>query len=319
MIGCEISGGLGNQFFRYAFSRYLQIKRKSIGISDELIINFNYTDKHGFDGDLSDFRIAPHRKIYCRRTLIEEGTLLQKFVYALVTRICSILRKLLKKDLFTKIKAKILGSFGIIISENPDNERLYINERGDRLFPIGSFENEKYFHDIRNLLCDEFTPQHEELPENKELYDIIRSRNSVCLSVRRGDFMKDENKKTFYVCDLTYFQKAIDYIQKQVENPTFIVFSNDIQWVKDNLQIEGDVYYESGNDPVWETYRLMYSCKHFIISNSTLHWWAQYKGDYENKIVVAPDRWYNAPGWENHLMLDYFVRINTGVPNPFYL
>lgn len=167
---------------------------------------------------------------------------------------------------------------------------------------------------MREILRREFTPRHAPLSENSALYDVIRSDNSVCLAVRRGDFMTDENRRTFYVCDLLYFQRAVDYIHAHVKNPVFVVFSNDIEWVKANLNISGVVYYESGKDPVWETFRLMSACRHFIISNSTLHWWAQYMGEAKDKIVVAPDRWYNAKGWTEHLMLDYFIRIPTGVP-----
>lgn len=317
MIGCEVSGGLGNQFFRYAFSRCLLEQRKAMGINDELTVNFGATDYHGFDGDLSDFKLMPYKKYNCRRVLLKEGTLMQIMVYSMVTRVCSFLDRILKRKEIVRAKYKLLGLFGIIISENPDNEKLYVNKRKNRLFPIGSFENANYFREIKDILCEEFTPLNDELPYNKDLYDIIRNSNSVCLAIRRGDFMKVENRKIFYVCDLQYFQSAIDYIQKNVKNPTYIVFSNDIQWVKEHLKIDGDVHFESGKDPVWETYRLMYSCKHFIISNSTLHWWAQFKGNYPCKIVVAPERWYNAPGWENHLMQDSFVRIPTGIKNPF--
>lgn len=106
-------------------------------------------------------------------------------------------------------------------------------------------------------------------------------------------------------------------MQAHVPDPVFIVFSNDIPWVKENLKIDGEVYYESGRDPVWETFRLMYSCRHFIISNSTLHWWAQFRSLNKDKIVVVPERWYNAPGWTEHLLLPSFVRLKTGVSNPF--
>lgn len=172
-----------------------------------------------------------------------------------------------------------------------------------------------YFRGIEQILRQEFTPRHQPLGYNHRLYDIITHSNSVFLGVRRGDFLQDDNRKTFYVCDLTYYERAIAYIKEKLSNPVFIVFSNDIPWVKTNPRINGNVYYETGRDSVWEIFRLMSHCKHFIISNSTLHWWAQFLSVNTNKIVVAPDRWYNLPSWHNHLMLPYFVRIKTWVEN----
>lgn len=202
-----------------------------------------------------------------------------------------------------------------MVSESPDTEPTFtLPEKLNNVFVWGSFEHVRFSAGMREILRWEFTPRHAPLSENSALYDAIRSDSSVCLAVRRGDFMTDENRRTFYVCDLLYFQRAVDYIQAHVKNPVFVVFSNDIEWVKANLNISGVVYYESGKDPVWETFRLMSACRHFIISNSTLHWWAQYMGEAKDKIVVAPDRWYNAKGWTEHLMLDYFIRIPTGVP-----
>lgn len=207
---------------------------------------------------------------------------------------------------------------GVVISENPDDEELSAPScKLKRIFTHGSFENVGYFKGIEPILRKEFTPSHPISDYNQSLYNIIKNSNSVFLGVRRGDFMQGENRKIFYVCDRDYYQRAINYIKEHVTNPVFIVFSNDIPWTKHNLDIPGEVHYESGHDAVYETFRLMYSCHHFIISNSTLHWWAQYRSENKNKIVVAPERWYNAPGWEEHLMLPYFVRLKTGVRNPY--
>ncbi|MGM9724439.1 MAG: alpha-1,2-fucosyltransferase [Prevotella sp.] len=310
MIGLEISGGLGNQFFRYAYARTLFEQRKNKGKYDVFSINYKNVDGHGFAGSLCDFQILEHKASYSSRLFLKYGSWLQIMFFA-VFKFLSIL---LKNERFANLRQKVLGRMGIMVSEYPDKESRISCPMSNNVFVYGSFEHIKYFEDMKEILCKEFIPKYPELEENMELYKIIRSENSVCLAIRRGDFMSAENRKIFYVCDLIYFQRAVDYMRSHVKNPVFIVFSNDIDWVKQNLHIDGKVYYESGKDPVWETFRLMYSCKHFIISNSTLHWWAQYKGEAKDKIVIAPDRWYNAKGWTEHLMLDYFVRIHTDVP-----
>lgn len=86
---------------------------------------------------------------------------------------------------------------------------------------------------------------------------------------------------------------AIEQIKSRVENPVFFMFSDDIQWVRENVSTGCPTYYEDGTDPVWEKLRLMSACKHFIISNSTFSWWVQYLAKNEDKIVVSPSRWFN--------------------------
>ena len=325
MIGCELSGGLGNQLFRYAFARALMEQRKGKRKNEQLLVNMRYADSHGFSGNIYDFQITSHQKSQVRRLELSYGTFYQRLLFLMDKGVRAIISLFTPPhthfvDKYDCWSRKTLGKAGVVTSYSPDVETLSLpKDSVTRVFAYGSFEKYDYFKGIDGILKKEFTPIHPCLEDNKNLYDVIQHTNSVCLAVRRGDFMAEENKKTFYVCDLEYFLKAIDYMQQHVKNPVFIVFSNDIEWVKENLPINGDVYYESGKDPVWETFRLMYSCKHFIISNSTMHWWAQWRSESQDKIVVAPDRWYNTPCWENHLMLDSFIRIPTGVKNPYKL
>ena len=70
------------------------------------------------------------------------------------------------------------------------------------------------------------------------------------------------------------------------------MFSDDIEWVKNNIYTGCVTYYEDGTDPVWEKLRLMSACKHFVVSNSTFSWWAQYLSENEKKIVISPSEWY---------------------------
>lgn len=159
----------------------------------------------------------------------------------------------------------------------------------------GNFESERYFSEIKESLRKEIVPRFPLKKENRELMSLIQDKNSVCVSVRRGDFVENSDfSQLLNVCTKQYFERAVDRIKQLVDSPVLFFFSDDIEWVRNNVSVDLECYYERGDDPVWEKLRLMYSCKHFIISNSTFSWWAQYLGQYENKVVIAPERWYNS-------------------------
>ena len=307
MIGVYFSGRLGNQFFRYAYARTLLETR---GGDEQLVFNFRRVSGNsaeGFEDSLKHFNVKKYDTDNSS-LVIKHGNTYQKLLYIYARVAEKIARMLhLKIDVYAKLRQS-LAKNGIIILGSGDNNVEIPPIEGEKIFINGFFENKKYFDNIRQILLEEFTPKRPPLQSNAQLYDIISNNNSVCVSIRRGDYL-DKGMKSFNVCDENYFLNAIEEIKKRVNNPVFIFFSDDIEWVKRNIKINDKCYYESGKDPVYEKIRLMYSCKHFIISNSTFSWWAQYLSRNQEKVIVSPKHWFNDLSWNSYLIADDFIRI----------
>jgi hypothetical protein len=93
------------------------------------------------------------------------------------------------------------------------------------------------------------------------------------------------------VCGNDYYSEAIRIIKEKVDKPVFYVFTNrpkDFEYIQNNFRFDTDVKLMNNGNPDYEDLRLMCSCKHQIMSNSTFSWWAQYLNPYPSKIIVAP-------------------------------
>lgn len=312
-----LSGRMGNQMFVYAFSKALKIAQ---GEDSQLVFNFKRVirqgkESDGFEDALKYFKVEPY--VTEKRNLVfKYGNVFQVLIY--MAYIIAI--KLFGVGFNNATWISILRKSGILYTDWRDDPHMYEKLLkkpciGNRVFFYysGVIENTLFFENIRPILLEEFTPKEPPLAENKALYDIIEQTNSVCVSVRRGDYLAPEYIKDFYVCDETYFQRAFEVLKEKIVNPTLFFFSDDIEWVKKHIKSDLPSYFESGIDPVWEKMRLMYSCKHFIISNSTFVWWAQYLCKNTDKVVIAPDRWRNGEIRNNacRLLLDSFIKIPT--------
>ena len=154
----------------------------------------------------------------------------------------------------------------------------------------GWFQSEEYFKSIRPILLKEFVPR-KKLRIPGKLRAALNDSESVSLHVRRGDYVRLN-----LALDIGYYVKAMEYMEQIYENPIFVVFSDDLEWVKKNLPIKGRFILanEDKNLKDYEELFLMSRCRSNIISNSTFSWWGAWLNQNRNKVVIAPKKWYKA-------------------------
>lgn len=313
MIYLEIAGRLGNQMFRYAFARKLQKELQE----KDLVINFNRVDREegqGWEDSLKLFKtkyVADHETKSVLKQ--KEMSLKQKIIYLYYKTACFLIRKIKKDDKQFQLRnQKMLSKNGLYWLELGYYPYSYNKNKNSFYYVYGCFECSKYFDDIRTELLEEFTPKKSEEEKNKQLYEKIRDTESVCISIRRGDFVSNpEFSKKYQVCTPEYYYEAVRKMKEKLPNLNLFVFSDEVDWAKENLDF-GDIpiFYEDGTDSVDEKLRLMYNCKHFILSNSTFSWWAQYLSRNEGKIVISPSKWY-ADGRKSDLIEENWIKVQV--------
>lgn len=279
MIILKLRCGLGNQFFEYACARALMYKTGEKHLYIDKMAYNNEPDNRKptlLTYNLPDDTVILDRKIDKIRFFKNEF-------------ITKVLHKLLKKD----VAEKILKHFNIY-EANFD----YIDiEKGKKMYYLqGIFQNINYFKNITDELKKIYLnfPLKDNVCRDK-LIDKIKKENAVCVHIRRGDYVNVEHwKKQLMVCDNRYYDDGMKYISSNVESPRFYIFSNskeDIEWIKENYIFTEKVNYIDMNNSDIDDFAIMCSCKHFILSNSSFSWWAQFLGKKQDSIVVAPKYW----------------------------
>lgn len=96
------------------------------------------------------------------------------------------------------------------------------------------------------------------------------------------------------ICTETYYKKAIKYFEDKYKDVIFFVFSNDIEWVKENFCAKNMVIADVNDEMngMSDMY-LMTQCKHNIIANSSFSWWGAWLNQNEGQEVIAPNKWLN--------------------------
>jgi len=268
----RIFAGLGNQLFQYAFFRALQSNFPDTKMD---ISEFKYRKHHnGYELERL-FNIQP---VYSTK---EENDALADY----------------SKDLFSEIRRKIFcmkrKCSGKLIIEGKQNYNATELLALQNAYFIGYWQSEKYFKSIEDSLRKELTFKSVLDDQNLAIAEDINTCNSVAIHVRRGDYLKSRRRDSCgTVCSLAYYNRAIEQICSQVANPRFFIFSDDKEWVKENLLIENAVYVDINSRlDSYKDMQLMSLCKHNIIANSSFSWWGAWLNNNPNKVVLAPSIW----------------------------
>lgn len=278
MIIVKLQGGLGNQMFQYAIGRKLSLLNKT---KLKLDLNFllDRTPRSNFtyrDYNLNIFNL--------------------KLDFATQDEI-----KPFINYLDSKIKRKIyaylfLGKNNKYISEKQFTCDPSIFKLTGNIYLDGYWQTEKYFADIKDILYREFTIKYPQDIISREISNRIESTQSVSIHIRRADYVQNQVTYNIHgICDLDYYYNCINSLLDKIQNPHFFIFSDDPQWVKENLKLDYPMTFVDHNDASknYEDLRLMSQCQHNIIANSTFSWWGAWLNQNPNKIVYVPPKWFS--------------------------
>ena len=270
-------GGLGNQMFQYAAARRLAHVHNAILILDVSWFSEIASTETPRSYALSYFAIqerfaSPDELVPFKISRFQRG-----LVRILGTRLpVSLQRHVLEQGF----------QFDPGILNLPDN--VYLD---------GHWQSPYYFSDIQDLIQTEFNVRERPDHANTALAVLIANAGdaSVSLHVRRQDYISNPSVSRLHgACTKEYYVDALRIMSERLTAPHFFIFSDDPGWVRENLSLPDRttiVDHNDGNNP-HEDLRLMRSCKHHIIANSSFSWWGAWLQPDKRKIVIAPARWF---------------------------
>lgn len=256
MIVVKLIGGLGNQMFQYATAKALAIEKG--------------------------------QKLVVDATAFETYTLHQLGLHHFKMRL-----QTYKKPNRFVIKWDRLFKKTIQYHEQQFNYDSSLQEiKSDVLFLNGYFQSERYFKKHEKAIRFDFEITTPLKPQTLATLELMGKCNAVALHIRRGDYLQHEIHNTNKE---VYYKEAMHYIENKVDNVVYFIFSDDMEWVKENFKTNTKIHYIDFNDAAsnFEDLKLMASCQHNIIANSSFSWWGAWLNNNPNKIVIAPQKWFN--------------------------
>jgi hypothetical protein len=285
MILTRIVGGLGNQMFQYASG--LGLARK---LGTEVVVDNNYyraipeiDTPRVYGLDHLNFEVPKVNGIMLR--FFTDGSFIPGKFFRRLT-----------KRYFLQYTEKNL-------KHDPE----MLNQK-DKTYLVGNWQNEKYFLHIEPEIRTKFQVVTPANAYNQQILQQMQGKTVIGVHIRRGDYVKLQEIHGLAGPD--YYTKALAHMAEKFPGAIYLVFSDDPEWCKQNIKPAGEtIYSENDGDHNYEDLRLMYSCSHFIVANSSFSWWGAWLIPNPEKVIVAPQIWFVGEGMESEIVPDRWVRI----------
>jgi len=274
MIIVDIQGGLGNQLFNYAIGREIAKLKNT-----ELKLDITRYNSYFRPYQLDKFNICAAIASQDELLRVRDGfglKYLNRFVF-----------KFRRKFLPYYLKPYVIDKYYYFDSK--------VFSCLDNSYFSGLWQTEKYFLDIRDLLLKEITVKEDLDAFNLDIINKMQSVNSVSVHIRRGDYITcEKDANNIGSVSNEYYENAINYFLEKYNDIVFYVFSDEIDWVKDNLNLPANsvfINHNQRNDKDYLDMILISKCKFHIIANSSFSWWGAWLCTNPKKIVIAPEKW----------------------------
>jgi hypothetical protein len=152
----------------------------------------------------------------------------------------------------------------------------------------GYFQCSKYFSkDTFKKFITYTNDETDEIWGHLQQQKTSKQSKNIFIHVRRGDYMLLQH--FHIVLTIEWYKKAL---QNFSEDYTFFIFSEDIEWCKQNFEFLKNKFYISDKD--YNELFLMGKCDGGIISASSFSWFGAYIASLDNPDckIICPDIWF---------------------------
>lgn len=277
MVTVLLNGGLGNQLFQYAAAKSLSLHHKvplQIDISSFL------------REDLPELEVPRDFELY-KFTGVHDAT--------------CVLSKEQNKEVVDFLQKKSLAKLLPNHCRKIYSERFYHFDSNffksrKHVLLKGQWQSEKYFSPYKAFFSNALQLKPELVENCQAKATTLQTINSVSVHVRRGDYLRKQIIFDWHgVMGKDYYEKAFCVLAEKIGNFTPYYFTDDPEWVKENLMSlkEGELISGVHSKTHYEDFYLISKCRHNIIANSSFSWWGAWLNDNPEKVVVGPEKWFD--------------------------